>query len=327
MKKIFLFAVAAMVSLSSCVQTEEVYTGGMQELVFKSAVTRGIIQSQVDFKYPIAVTAVWDDPEDGSDKYKLRFDEAKFVYDNDLTSWRGETPYYWPNGGNVDFLGFCPYPNSAVYTSNINATTGRIENIVISSISNNIKDQHDILYSDLLTVAAPKTDPQPMTFHHALTQVNLEFLKSESAAMVVLNSVRLEQVPFVGTLTITPHDGAESDAEWSGINAYENRFFLKGPAATGIEDFELAATLTHDTPYSPMPLLIIPMDHQTSMVITYTVNGHKETKTVDLSAYGTWEMGKKYTYKFNVNINEILFDCTVNDWDPVDVNSGSQIVI
>ena len=327
MKKIFLFAAAAMVSLSSCVQTDEVYTGQLNEMGFKSAVTRGIIQSQTDFNYPIAVTAVWDDPEDGSDKYKLRFDKAKFIYDNDLKSWRGETPYYWPNGGNVDFLGFCPYPNAADYASSINATTGRIEKLVVSSISNNIKDQHDILYSDLLTVAAPQTDPQSMTFHHALTQINIEFLKSESAAEVVLNSVRLEQVPFVGTLTITPHDGAESDAEWSSVNTFENRFFLKDLLVSGIEDSELAAILTHNTPYSPVPLLIIPMDHQTSMIITYTVNGHKETKTVDLSAYGAWDMGKKYTYKFSVNINEILFNCTVDNWEPEDINSGSQIVI
>ena len=79
MRKIFLFAAAAMVSLSSCVQTSEVYTGKMQEMGFKSAVTRGIIQSNDDMTYPIAVTAVWDDAKDGD--YAHYFENGKFVYD------------------------------------------------------------------------------------------------------------------------------------------------------------------------------------------------------------------------------------------------------
>ena len=99
MKKIFLFAVAAMVSLNSCVQSEEVYTGKVNEIGFKSAAVRGIIDTNADFKYPIAVSAIWDNPNDASDKYVVRFDQAKFVYDEDNSSWRGETPYYWPSRG------------------------------------------------------------------------------------------------------------------------------------------------------------------------------------------------------------------------------------
>ena len=77
MKKMFLFAAAAMVSLSSCVQTSEVYTGKLQEMGFKSAVTRAIIQSNDDMTYPIAVTAVWDDAKDGT--FTSYFENGKFV--------------------------------------------------------------------------------------------------------------------------------------------------------------------------------------------------------------------------------------------------------
>jgi len=329
MKKIFLFAVAAMVSLSSCVQSEEVYTGKVNEIGFKSAAVRGIIDTEADFKYPIAVSAVWDNPNDASDKYVVRFDQAKFVYDEDNNSWRGETPYYWPNAGNMNFLAFCPSPVSATITTNYNATTGKIDNMVVNNISNNIKDQHDVLYSDLLSVDAPQTDAQPLQFHHALAQINVEFKKTNSAAEVVLNSVLLENVFFVGNLTITPNDSAASTATWTHAaqEFSENRFFLKSTTVTGVEDGELAAILKPDVAYSPVPVLIIPTDHQTRMKITYTVNGHKDVKTVDLSTYGQWEMGKKYTYKFLVNINEIFFDCVVDNWDPVDVNSGNQIII
>ena len=98
MKKIFLFAAAAMVSLSSCVKTSEVYTGELQEMGFKSAVTRGIIQSNDDMVYPIAVTSVWDDTKDGN--FAGYFENAKFVYDEGTELWKGEPARYWPTSGN-----------------------------------------------------------------------------------------------------------------------------------------------------------------------------------------------------------------------------------
>ena len=328
MKKMFLFAAAAMVSLSSCVQTSEVYTGKLNEMGFKSAVTRGIIQTQSDFTYPISVSSVWENPNDGLDKYLVRFDNAKFVYDESLSNWRGETPYYWPNGGNMNFLAFCPYPSNATITTNYNAATGKIDNMVITNISNNLKEQHDVLFSDLLSVDAPQTSAQALQFHHALAQINVEFKKTDSSAEIVLNSVQLENVFFVGSLTVTPHEGSASTAVWNHAAAEfsEHRYFLKSINVSGVEDKELATILSHDTAYSPVPVLVIP-SAQTRMKITYTVNGHQDVKTVDLSSYGEWEMGKKYTYKFAVNVNEIIFDCDVDAWEVVDINGGAQITI
>ena len=61
MKKIFLFATAAMVSLSSCVQTDEVYTGGVQEIGFKSGVTRAaVVGDKLPAGSAINVAGVWD---------------------------------------------------------------------------------------------------------------------------------------------------------------------------------------------------------------------------------------------------------------------------
>ena len=171
MKKIFLFAAAAMVSLSSCVQTEEVYTGKMQEMGFKSAVTRGIIQSNDDMTYPIAVTAVWDDTKNG--EFANYFEKAKFIYDAGTELWKGEPARYWPTSGNMQFLGLCPYPISNVtHTYKIN---GELEKVVWGTIENNLMNQHDVLFSDLLCVEAPQTSAQPLLFHHAYAQLNVTF--------------------------------------------------------------------------------------------------------------------------------------------------------
>ena len=316
MKKMFLFAAAAMVSLSSCVQTEEVYTGKLQEMGFKSAVTRAIIQSNDDMTYPIAVTAVWDDIKDGI--FTSYFENAKFVYDAGTELWKGEPARYWPTSGNMQFIGLCPYPTKSNITNSYK-TNGEIEKVVWGTIDNNLMDQHDVVFSDLLSVEAPQTSAQPLLFHHAYAQLNVTFKKTNSAAAVIVKTVSVEDVNLTGILTVTPAVGAKSTAEWqAGLPI--SRYFLP-EVATGVENGTLDATLEAATPFAPQPVLVIP-SAQTRIVIEYTIDGHAHTYTHTLS--GNWEMGYKYTYNYTINVNEIIFDCTVEDWIPVE---GGNITI
>ena len=316
MKKIFLFAAAAMVSLSSCVQTSEVYTGKMQEMGFKSAVTRGIIQSNDDMTYPIAVSAVWDDTKSGD--FAKYFENGKFVYDAGTELWKGEPARYWPTSGDMQFIGFCPYPVSSELV-NTYKTSGEIEKVTWGTIDNNLMDQHDVLFSDLLSVEAPQTSAQPLLFHHAYAQLNVTFKKTDSAAAVIVKNVSVKDVNLSGILTVTPAVGAKSTATWqAGLPI--SRYFLP-EAATGVENGTLDAVLEAATPFAPQPVLVIP-GAQTRIVIEYTIDGHAHTYTHTLS--GNWEMGYKYTYNYTINVNEIIFDCTVEDWIPVD---GGNITI
>ena len=316
MKKIFLFAAAAMVSLSSCVQTEEVYTGKLQEMGFKSAVTRGIIQTNDDMTYPISVTAVWDDVKEGS--YSSYFENGKFVYDAGTELWKGEPARYWPTSGDMQFIGLCPYPANSSITPSYK-TNGEIEKVVWGTIDNNLMDQHDVVFSDLLSVEAPQTSAQPLLFHHAYAQLNVTFKKTDSAAAVIVKNVSVKDVNLSGILTVTPVVGAKSEATWqAGLPI--SRYFLP-ETTTGVENGTLDATLEAATPFAPQPVLVIPAA-QTKIVIVYTIDGHEHTYTHTLS--GNWEMGYKYTYNYTINVNEIIFDCTVEDWIPVD---GGNITI
>lgn len=316
MKKIFLFAAAAMVSLSSCVQTSEVYTGKLQEMGFKSAVTRGIIQTNDDMTYPISVTAVWDDAQDGN--YSSYFENGKFVYDAGTELWKGEPARYWPTSGDMQFIGLCPYPANSSITPSYK-TNGEIEKVVWGTIDNNLMDQHDVIFSDLLSVEAPQTSAQPLLFHHAYAQLNVTFKKTDSAAAVIVKNVSVKDVNLSGILTVTPVVGAKSEATWqAGLPI--SRYFLP-ETTTGVENGTLDATLEAATPFAPQPVLVIPAA-QTKIVIVYTIDGHEHTYTHTLS--GNWEMGYKYTYNYTINVNEIIFDCTVEDWIPVD---GGNITI
>ena len=315
MKKIFLFAAAAMVSLSSCVQTEEVYTGKMQEMGFKSAVTRGIIQTQTDMTYDVAVTAVWDDTKNG--EFASYFEKAKFVYDAGTELWKGEPARYWPTSGDMQFIGLCPYPISNV--THTYKANGELEKVVWGTIENNLMSQHDVLFSDLLCVEAPQTAAQPLFFHHAYAQLKVTFKKTDSAAEVIVKSVKANNVYINGILTITPTAGSASTAEWqTGLPV--PRFFLP-EAPTGVENGTLDAVLNANTAFAPTPILVIP-SAQTEIIIVYTIDGHEHTYTHTLS--GDWKMGYKYTYNYTINVNEIIFDCNVDEWIPVE---GGNITI
>ena len=64
---------------------------------------------------------------------------------------------------------------------------------------------------------------------------------------------------------------------------------------------------------------------ETEMTIVYTLNGHDQTKTVELDTYGAWEQGKKYIYNFTIGAKEIKFTCTVDTWTDVVVGGGIAI--
>ena len=308
-------AAAVMVSLSSCVKTNEVYTGQMQEMGFKSAVTRGVIQSNDDMTYPIAVTSVWDNPSDASDAYVVYFEGAKFVYDAGTQLWKGDPAKYWPTSGDMQFLALSPYPVNATITNNYNID-GTVKNVVFGTIDNNLKDQHDVLFSDILAVEAPQTAAQPLLFHHAYAQLNVTFKKTDSAAAVVVKSVTANEVNLNGVLTVTPVEGGTSTAAWqTGLGV--NRYFLPADA-TSVENGTLDAVLSATDAYSPSPVLVVP-GAQTQFTIVYTIDGVEHVYKHVLT--GEWLMGYKYTYNYTINVNEIMFSCTVEDWIPADGGS------
>jgi hypothetical protein len=218
----------------------------------------------------------------------------------------------------MQFIGLCPYPTKTNITSSYK-TNGEIEQVVWGTIDNNLMEQHDVVFSDLLSVEAPQTSAQPLIFHHAYAQLNVTFQKTDSAAEIILKSVKVNDVYINSQLAITPVVGGPSTAEWV-VGLPVPRYFLP-ESATGVEDGTLDATLEAATPFAPQPVLVIP-SAQTKIVIVYTIDGHEHTYTHTLS--GNWEMGYKYTYNYTINVNEIIFDCTVEDWIAVD---GGNITI
>lgn len=305
MKKIFLFAAAAMVSLSSCVQTEDVYTGGLNEIGFKSAAVRGAIEG-TSFGGNMAVAAAWDkNAKEYVDYFKtLATDQtgAKFTGAEAAGSiWKGEPARYWPNAGKMQFIALYPYEcgkmNYAIATTGITGYT--VADIV------NETNQHDVLFSDLCQVNSVPAATQALTFHHALAQLKVTFKTNHQN--VVIKSVTVKDVAFDGDLAVTA--AATSEASWT-VDATKLGTF------SGLADEAVSDTAIEST------LLIIPAAEQTELTIVYTFDGHEMTKVVPLKAYGDWKMGNKYIYNFTISANEITFTVSVDKWTDVIVVDG-----
>ena len=278
------------------------------------ATTRGIINTNDDMTYPISVSATWNDPAAG--KYVPYFENHEFVYNAQTELWKGSPTKYWPTSGNMQFLAVCPYSTKVTNTYSVE---GKFESATFGTVDNNLMEQHDVLFSDLLEVSAPQTSAQPLLFHHACAQLNVTFKKTDSAATVVLKSVSAEDVNLTGILTVTPVSGGTSTAVWQ-VGLPNSRYFLDDDAA-GVEDGTLDAVLTAADAFSPKPLLVVP-SAQTEFVIVYTIDGVEHTYTHKLTE--DWKMGYKYTYNYTINVNEIIFDCTVDEWKPAE---GGNITI
>lgn len=303
MKKIFLFAAAAMVSLSSCVQTNEVYTGDVQEIGFKSGVTRAAVDgTELPAGSAITVAGVWDAEGDGS--YVEYFEPTKFVDASGIYS--GAPARYWPNAGKMQFIGYYPY---GVGTFTADYTGDVLAGYKVTGIDG--AAQNDILYSDLCQVNTVPAATQALLFHHALALLQVNFQTSLTTEEVKIVSATVADVVLGGDLTVTA--GGTSTAAWSNTSAAIDHTFAN----------VTTAALTDSANTNATPLLVVPAATQTEMTIVYTLNGHEMTKVVPLATYGDWKAGNKYIYNFSIGANEIQFTCEVDPWTDVVVGGGN----
>ena len=85
--------------------------------------------------------------------------------------------------------------------------------------------------------------------------------------------------------------------------------------------------MVKDTEYKGTTSAMVVPGAQTSLTITYTLNGEEITKDVVLTGEADWVMGHVYTYTLTIaaTTNEILFGCTVDAWTPAASYPGADI--
>lgn len=329
MKKIF-FSFLAIAAIASCAKTEVVYTEADSEIKIApvtSTITKADVKNAIDGTvYPTAeefmVNAFYNDASKTNVQYL-----ANVVFTNKGQYWGGQdATYYWPKNGTLSFACYSPadLPTDAKVTAYDVAT-----------------DTYTVAYAQPATTAetvdfliAPITVPYTaqtatenvsVVFEHALAWVTIKVKAAnpEAAAAFTIKDVIVNQVATTGTLTAEMGDGIQY-TEWSDQDTPENYDVVKGKEI----DVTTVATNVEENENGTLNGLVVVPQVPTTLTINYTQNAMTGTPELDAQTVTVplelddesnnfWEPGKHYIYTVIFDLDEILINPSVVDWEDV----------
>ena len=321
MKKIF-FSLLAIAALASCAKTEAVYTADNSEIQIApvTAMTTKVTGVIEGTEYPTEenfnVYAYWANEPAGS---SFEADETgagaylnnvKFI--NKGQFWGGETTQYWPKNGSLRFAAYSPATINMqhvlatdTYTGTVNytASTAQTFDILVAPTSKSYTAQ----------TAAEKVS---VVFEHALSWLTFQIKSTDVANNAfTIHNVTVDGVNIDGTLVAEMNLGTKT---WTTENAQDVAVFNGSRnATTTAVDFEDVAK----------GLLVLPQQ-PTTVTINFTQNAvgsapalANQTVTLPLTLVENepWEAGKHYTYTVIFDLDEILINPDVEEWEEVTV--------
>ena len=323
MKKIF-FSLLAIAALASCAKTEAVYTTDNSEIQIApvTAMTTkadklGVIDGT---EYPTEeefnVYAYWANESAGSSFTADQTGAGAYLNNVTFTNkgqfWGGVQTQYWPKNGSLRFAAYSPATINMqhvlatdTYTGTVNytASTAQTFDILVAPTSKSYTAQ----------TAAEKVS---VVFEHALSWLTFQIKSTEAADYAfTIHNVTVDKVNIDGTLVAEMNLGTKT---WTTENAQNVAVFNGNRyATTTAVDFEDVAK----------GLLVLPQQ-PTTVTINFTQNAvgsapalANQTVTLPLTLVENepWEAGKHYTYTVIFDLDEILINPDVEDWEEVTV--------
>lgn len=315
MKRILIFASAAIVALASCAKTEVVYKDAPQEIAFKQ-ITGAMTKTLVDLDANMGVFAYTvDTPAE-------YFDNILFANDGSGI-WKASPAMFYPIQGALDFAYYSPHASGWTFNGSTTLKSPALADI---------KDT-DVLYGKTIATS-PKTDAAlNVVLAHALAQVTVNVTTDEaSKGYITITEVTLSDTHLGGTLTVTYDAKAASNAVWAADAAssliWTSNVLLDSstdPIPYG-QNY-IIADYGSGTTYEQGTLTVsYSMDKNGAGAGTETYAG---TATFDLSTDDSkayWNMGNNYIYNIKATLTEITFDADVEKFvdTPTD---GTPVVL
>lgn len=332
MKKIYLSVLAAAVAVAACDKSEtlNVESGKQQEVTFAPI-------NPPATKAPIT-TAVFPDDNTifvSASNNKAKFFEAKtFKKDAVAGVWKNyvgavQTPLYWPLGGtgSFDFLAYSTtLPGATAVWGDGDPLTGDdvAGNVTITYPANytapavGVKaTQDDLLYAT--TSSASRNTALPIEFKHALAWVNFMV---QSNINVNIKSIELVDVYTEGKFTVDQTSNTpQTSWDFSAATSSDKAILTYTDESTDnvVASFNIDGSAGHltgnDYAFGDMGILV-PAQPIPNFKITYDL-GDGDLVYVCNNVRGTWENGKKYTYKIAITFNEITLQPSVTVYTAV----------
>ena len=313
MKRILIFASAAIVALASCAKTEVVYKDAPQEIAFKQ-ITGAMTKTTEALTSDMGVFAWTVTPSE------LYFGNTQFELIDGV--WKADPSKFYPIQGKLDFAYYSPYAEDWTFNGSTTLTSPDLD----------IKDT-DVLYGTTIATS-PKTDAAlNVVLAHALAQVTVNVTTDEaSKGYITIKEVTLSNTCLGGTLKVTYDAKAASNAVWtaapsSSLTWTSNVLLDDSTDPVPYGQNYIIADYGSGTTYEQGTLTVsYSMDIDGAGVETEMYEG---TATFDLSTDGSkayWNMGNNYIYNIKATLTEITFDADVEEF--VDTpTAGTPVVL
>ena len=322
MKKIF-FSLLAIAALASCAKTEAVFTQDNSEIKIApvTAMTTkaqyGVMNGAYDPNEDFSVFAYWAKEPAGSrfteDQTGVGYylNDVKFV--NKGLYWGGETTQYWPKNGSLRFAAYSP----AEITMTHNLATD-VYTLADFTYVDNFANSYDILVAPTSESYTAQTAAQNVSvvFEHALSWLSFNVMSTAAAnGAFTVHSVTVDNVATQGTMVADMTTGVK---DWTVVDASKKAI----TAYAGNAD-----VYTASKSLDQKDNLVLPQA-TTTVTITFTQNAKNDapalanqvlTIPLTLDADQPWEAGKKYTYTIVFDLDEILINPSVDEWENVNV--------
>ena len=328
MKKI-LFALFAVAALASCAKTEDAYVESQNEIKMSpvtSYVTKTVKNAIDGVKYPTAeefgVWAYWDGDATNPNKVYLN----NKVFTNQGIYWAGKNDtYYWPKNGNLRFSCYSPAvvpgvshnPETDVFTVNYTQSSNTVETI-------------DFMLSPITVPYNANTAAEnvAVVFEHTLAWITLKVkaANADAAEAFTIHDLIINDVLTNGDLEADMTDGVQFD-EWKNTNTKAAYNVVAGKNLS----ITTLASVAEDVANGTVVLPQVP----TTLTINFTQNAmyeddgttestpklENQTRTIPLELNdetdNKWHPGKHYIYTVVFDLDEIIINPSVADWDDV----------
>lgn len=341
MKKVLFFA-AVTLAAASCLKDEAVVVETSQELNFKAMAN---VSTKADAQltgtvltgdYRIYASATQRNA-DGTIENPTYFTDMPFDTEDAVPTaastyhaWDADAdamePIYWPIGGcQLDYVAYAmpvdvhdatPALTDGPVASYDNETTD-VSSLLAFDNWDTYKNQVDVLYAvknGATTTDNAGSNTVGLTFNHAQALLVFE-AKVNIADVLQIDEVKIDGLLVKGDF-IVDNTKNNLNASWQNLATVSGEDVVAegaDPAADNIGE-----ALANTTGFEQVgSTLLVPQQPALNFVVTYTVSGKTMQYTYN-HARTSWEKGKKYIYRLDFTLNEVVVTETVVDYVDVE---------
>lgn len=250
---------------------------------------------------------------------QLYISSAVISYDDAISKFKAETPYYWPKKGSLTFMAYSlDKTNSPAYSPEPGKIRITKEGVVVTDWATNGSDKRiDLMVADIAKDKSANGTSYvmggvPIVFRHILSKVAVTAFIEDGASgkEIYLNSIIFHNVYGKADF---------NGAEWTNRgDVHDVVNTLNPPIKLGIDKTHIIETML----LIPQSLSAIGTTRRNvEMVIYYTINDNGTSKDenviISLNQHGAaWERGKYTEYQiiFGTSDHPIDFGGSVSDW-------------